>query len=55
VSVHDKLEKENVANLRFLKELVEARKLKSVIDRTYPLEQLWRLTGTLINGARRVM
>ena len=40
VSVHDKLDKEAIENLFFLRELAEAGKLKPVIDRTYPWEQI---------------
>jgi NADPH:quinone reductase-like Zn-dependent oxidoreductase len=57
MSVHDKLEKENVEDLIFLKDLVEAEKIKPVIDRIYPWEQIfeahkyvdiWRKKGHVV-------
>ena len=39
--------------LGFLRELIEAGKLKAVIDRTYPLKKLSRLIGMLKKGTKR--
>ncbi len=65
LSVHDKLEKENVDDLVFLRDLAEEEKIKSVIDKIYLWDQIveahryvdkWRKKGHVVitvNSTRR--
>ena len=47
--------KDRAEDLTFLTDLIEAGKLKSVIDRSYPLEQIPRPTAMSKKGTKREM
>ena len=55
VTVMKGVAKENAEDLIFLKILIGERKIKSVIDRRYPLDRLLKLIDMWKKGIKRVM